>query len=83
MSNYARKTNLKNETGFATWSLGNKTHWVNLKSDVDKSNIDKLINIPTNLNTSKSKVDKLDVDKLVPVPVDLSKLGGIAEKWWC
>ena len=38
-----------------------------------KSNLDKLKNVPTNLNNLKSKVDKLDVDKLVPVPVDLSK----------
>ena len=44
------------------------------KSDVDKLDIDKLKNVPTNLSNLKSKVDKLDVDKLVPVPVDLSKL---------
>ena len=37
-----------------------------------KSNLDKLKNVPTNLNNLKSKVDKLDVDKLVPVHVDLS-----------
>ena len=51
-----------------------KTDLANLKSDVDKLDIDKLKNVPTNLRNSKSKVDKLDVDKLVPAPVDLSKL---------
>ena len=45
----------------------------NLKSDVDKLDVDKLKNVPTNLSNSKSKVAKLDVDKLVPAPVDLSK----------
>ena len=41
---------------------------------MDKSDIDRLKNVPSNLSNFKSKVDKLDVDKLVPVPVDLSKL---------
>ena len=47
----------------------------NLKSDLDKLDIDKLENVPSNLSNLKSKVDTLDVDKVVPVPVDLSKLG--------
>ena len=51
-----------------------KTDLANLKSDVDKLNIDKLKNVLSNLNNSKNKVDKLDVDKLVPTPVDLCKL---------
>ena len=45
-------------------------HLANLKSDVDKSDINKLKNVPTYLRNLKSKVDKLDLDKLVPVPVD-------------
>ena len=39
----------------------------NLKSDVDKLDIDKLKNVPTNLSNLKSKLDKLDIDKLVPI----------------
>ena len=50
-----------------------------LKSNVDKLDIDKLENVPTNLSNFKSKVDKLDVDKLVPVPVDLSKLSDVVK----
>ena len=46
----------------------------NLKSDVDKLNIDKLKNVATNLSKLKGRVDKLDVDKLVPALVDLNKL---------
>ena len=51
----------------------------NLKSDVDKLDIDKLKNAPTNLSNFKSKVDKLDVDKLVPVPDALSKLSDVVK----
>ena len=55
-----------------------KIDLANLKSDVDKLDIDKLKNLPTNLSNLQSKVDKLD-DKLVPVPVDLSKLSDVVE----
>ena len=64
-----QKTELKNAAGVDTSSFAEKVDLANLKSDVDK-----LKNIPTNLNNLKSKVDGLDVDKLVPVPVDLSTL---------
>ena len=39
--------------------------------------IDKLKNVPNNLNILKSKVDKLDVDKLLHVHVDFSKLSDV------
>ena len=45
-----------------------------LKSDLDKSDIDKLKNVPTSLRNLKSKVDKLDVYKAVLVTDDLSKV---------
>ena len=45
-----------------------------LKSNVHNLNIDKLKNLPTNLNNLKSKVDKLDVNHLVLPLVDLNKL---------
>ena len=74
LSNYATKIDLKNATGVDTSEFVKKNDLVNLKSDTDKLDIDKLKNVSTNLSNLKSKVDKLDVDKLVPVPVDLSKL---------
>ena len=40
-----------------------KTDLVNLKSNVNKWNIDKLKYVATNLRNLKSKKDKLDVDK--------------------
>ena len=63
------------------------THWIllkttvlaNLKSLVDKLDIDQLKNVPSNLSNLKGKVDKLDIDELVPFSVDLSKLSDIVK----
>ena len=77
LSNYATKADLKNAKGVDTSSFA--TDLAKLKSNVDKLDIDKLKNAPTNLNNLKSKVDKLDVDKLVPVPVDLSKISEVVK----
>ena len=57
-----------------------KIDLANLKSDVDKLDVDKLKNVPSGLNNVKSNVDKLDVDKLVLVPVNLSKLSDVVKK---
>ena len=51
----------------------------NLKSGVDKLDIDKLKSLPTYLNNLKRRGDKLDFDKLVPVPVDLSKQSDVVK----
>ena len=74
MSNYVTKTDLKNAAGVDTSSFAKKVDLASLKSNVDKLDIDKSKNVPTNL---KGKVDKLDLDKLVPVPVYLSKLSDV------
>ena len=79
MSNYATKADFKNTTGVDTSSFAKKIDFTNLKSDLDKLGINKLKNVPINLNKLKSKLDKLDVDKLVPVPVDLSKIGDVVK----
>ena len=68
LSSYATKTDSKNATGVERSNFAKKTDLANLKSDVDKLDIDKFKNVPTNLNNLKSKVDKLDVEKIVPVP---------------
>ena len=70
LSNYATKTESKNATGIDTSSFTKKIDLANLNSIVEKLDIDKLKNVPTNLTNLKSKVDKLDVDKLIPVPVN-------------
>ena len=79
LSNYATKAGLKHVTGVDISGFAEKNDLANLKSDVDKLDIDKLKIVPTNLSNLKSKLDKLDVDKLVPVLVDLSKLRDVVK----
>ena len=67
LSNYATKADLKNWTIVDISNYAKKIGLANLKSYVDKLDIDKLKNVPSNLSSFKSKVDKLDVDKLVSV----------------
>ena len=81
LSNYATKSNLKHATGVDTSKLAKKVELpkvdltIRFQSNVDKLDIDKSKNVPSNFNNLKSKVDiELGIDKLVPVPVDLSKL---------
>ena len=80
-SNYATNIDLKNAAGVDTSKFAKKVDLANLKSNVDKLDIDKLKNAPTNSSNLKSKVDKLDVDKLVPVSVDLSKLSDVVKNY--
>ena len=58
----------------------NKSDLANLKSDVDRLDIDKLYNVSTNLSDLKGKVDELDVDKLVPASLDLSKQSDVVKR---
>ena len=51
-----------------------------MKAEVWKFDIDKLINVPSGLDSLKSKVDHLDGDKLKTVPVDLKKLSDVVDK---
>ena len=56
LSNYASKADLKNATGFDTSKCAKKVNLANLKSDVDKLDIDKLKNLTSNLSNLKIKV---------------------------
>ena len=77
LPNYATKVDFQNETGVSTSKFAKKVDLGSLTSNVDKLDIDKLKNIPTNLSNFKSNVDNLDIDKLAPVPVDLNKLSNV------
>ena len=50
-----------------------------MKAEVDKLDINKLVNAPTSLNNLKTKVDDLDVGRLKTVPVDLKKLNDVVD----
>ena len=69
LSNYATKADLKKATGVDTSKFAKKVDSASLKPNLDKLDIDKLKNVPTNLSNLKRKEDKLNVDKLVPVPL--------------
>ena len=60
LSNSATKPNLLNVTSDDTSKFAKKVDLSNLKSNVNKLDIDKLKNVPSNLSYLKSKVDKLD-----------------------
>ena len=64
LSNYATKPDIKNGTCIDALDFAKKTDLPNLKSDVDKLDIDKLKNVPSGLSNSKSKADKLHNGKL-------------------
>ena len=63
MSNYATKSDLKNTTYVNMSQFTKKDDLANLKSEVDKLDIDKL--------------SELDLDKLKTVSTDLSELNHI------
>ena len=70
LSNYATKTDLKNMTHVDTSSFAVKANLVNLKTEVDKLDIDKLAPVPVNLSklsdvVKNYVVKKTAYDKLV------------------
>ena len=70
LSNYATKTDLKNTSHIDVSSYALKSNLTNLKTEVDKLDIDKLTPVPTDLaklsNVVKNDVvKKTDYDKLV------------------
>ena len=78
LSNYGTKTDLISGTGVDTSKFSN-VDLASLKAEVDKLDVAKLKNVPTNLSNLKIKIHELDIEKLVPVPVDLSKLSNVVK----
>ena len=68
LSNYATKADIKNISHIDTSSFELKTNLANLKTEVDKLDIDKLVPVPTDLsklsNVVKNDVAKKDVSKV-------------------
>ena len=60
--NYGTKTDLKNAAVLDTLKFSKKVDLASLRFNVDKLDIDKLKNVPSNVSNLKSKVDRL-VDK--------------------
>ena len=71
MSNFATKKELDHATGVNKSDLAAAQDLIDLKDEVEKIDINKLVNVLTSFNNLKAKVDDLDVGKLKTVPVDL------------
>ena len=63
MSSYAIKTDIKNISNVNTSSFQLKTNLANLKSEVEKSGIDKLISLPNDLSKLSNVVNNDVVKK--------------------
>ena len=79
-SNYATKTDIKNISHVDTSSFALKANLANLKTEVDKLDIDKLVPVPVDLsklsNVVKNEVVKKTVyDKLVAKVNDIDTSG--------
>ena len=64
LSNYATKTDLKLATGVDTSNLATKFDLVNLKTEADKEDIDKLETFPSDLSKLSNVADKDVLKKL-------------------
>ena len=76
LSNYATKTDIKNISHVDTSSFALKTNLANLKTEVDKLDIDKLVPIPVDLSklsdAVKNDVVKKDIYNKLVAKVDNS-----------
>ena len=79
LTNYATKNELQHATGIDTSDLVARKDFIALKSEVDKLDINRLVNVPSSLNNLKTKVDDLDVGKLKTVPLELKKLSDVVD----
>ena len=76
LSNYATKADLKNVTHVDTSSFALKTNLPNLKTEVDRLDIDKLVPVPVDLN-KLSDVVKNDVVKNTAYDKYVAKVNNI------
>ena len=64
LSNYATKTDIKNISHVDTLSFALKTNLADLKSEVDKLDVDKLVPIPADLSKLSNVLKTYVVKKL-------------------
>ena len=74
-SNYDARKELEHASGIDTSDLAAKKDFIALKAEVDKLDIDNIVNVSNKLNNLTTKKDELDIGKLRAVPVDKVK--------WC
>ena len=77
LSNYAIKIDLKNVTEVYTSSFAKKIDLANLKSNVDKLDIDQFGKVPTGPNSLKKTEDKWEFNKKAPNLAHLIQLSDV------
>ena len=50
-----------------------------MKAEVDKLDINKLVNVQTSLNNLKTKAEDLDAGKVKTAPIDLKRLSDVVD----
>ena len=50
-----------------------------MKTEVDKLDVNKTVNVPASFNNLKTKVDDLDIGKLRTATLDLKKLSDVVD----
>ena len=76
LSTYATKKELEQAARVNTSGVAAKNDFV---AEVDKLDINKLVNVSTSLNNLKTKVDDLYVGKLKTIPVVLKKISDVVD----
>ena len=79
LPNYATKKELDHATGVDTSDLVAKNDFIDLKAEIDKLDINNLVNVSTSLNNLKTKVDNIVVGKIKTFFVNLKKLSDIVD----
>ena len=67
------KKKLYHTTGVDTFTLAVKKDFIALKDEINKLDINKLVNVPTTLINLKTNTQDIDIGKLKTIPVDLKK----------
>ena len=84
LSNYATKTDLKNVTDVDVSSFASKTNLATLKTEIDKTNVEKLKTVPTDLaklsNVGKNEVVKNTEYNALKTKVDNIDTTGLLSK---
>ena len=65
ISNYATKADIKNISHVDTSSFALKTNLANLKTEVDKLDIDKLVSVPVDLSKLSDVVKMMLLKRLI------------------
>ena len=79
MLNCATKKELDHAPGMDTSDFTAKKDCIVLKAQVEKLDINKLINVATSLNNLQTKVHDLDVGKLKTVPLELKNVSNVVD----